>query len=138
MLGQDARQSSEKLSKQLKISAATVRRRLRNLLQSDLLRIVGIIDPNKFDLALAVLIALDLSNDELESALDILSKRPEIKWVSITTGRFDIIAIGLFNSTTDLSEFMTKNLSKLKGLKNSETFICLEVKKGRYVTLPQI
>ena len=133
LLGEDAQQTSEQLAKKLNISSATVRRRLKKLTSSGLLRFIGVIDPVKFGLLLAALIALDVSHDRLESTLDWLAEQPEVRWVSTSTGQFDIVAIAWFRSTDGLSEFMTKELSKLRGLNNSETFICLDVKKGRYV-----
>ena len=136
LLGQDARQNSETLAKQLKLSSATVRRRLRKLLRSDALHIIGLVDPNRFGFPLAVMIALDVAHDKLESALEALAKRPEIRWVSTSTGRFDIIALARFPSTESLSEFVIKELTHMEGVRDSETFICLNVKKGRYGTLP--
>ena len=132
LLGQNARQNSETLAKQLNISAATVRRKLRKLISSDMLRIVGLADPNKLGFPLAVMIALDVTHNKLESALEVLVKRPEIKWVSSTTGRFDVIAVARFPSTESFSDFMMKELTQMEGVKNSETFICLDVKKGHY------
>ncbi len=133
LLGQDARQNSETLAKQLKLSSATVRRRLRKLFRSDLLHIVGVIDPTKFGFPVAVVITLDVAHNKLESAMEALAKRPEVLWLSITTGRFDIIALAGFRSTNGLSEFVTKELAQLEGVRNSETFVCLDVKKGHYV-----
>lgn len=135
LLGQNARQNSETLAKQLNLSAATVRRRLRKLIRSKLLHIVGVIDPSKFGFPLAVVIALDIAHDKVELAIKALAKRPEIEWISTTTGRFDIIAYARFPSTDGLSDFVTKELARMEGVKDSETFICLDVKKGRYVPL---
>ncbi len=135
LLGQDARQNSETLAKQLKLSAATVRRRLRRLIRSKLLRIVGVIDPAKFGSPLTAVITLDVAHDKLEAAMEVLAERPDIRWVSTTTGRFDVIALAQFRSTDALSDFVTKELSQLEGVRDSETFICLDVKKGRYVPL---
>ena len=134
--GQDAQQNSETLAKQLNVSSATVRRRLRKLIRSDLLHIIGVVDPINFGLPLTVLIALDVAHDKLESAMKMLVNRPEITWVSTTTGRFDIMARGRFASTDGISEFMTKELAHMEGLKDSETFICLNVRKGRYIPFP--
>ena len=136
LLGKDARQNSETLAKQLNLSSATVRRRLRKLTRSESLRIVGVADPADFGFPLAVVIALDIAPDKLEAALEWLVKRPDIRWVSATTGRFDIIAIARFRSTDRLSEFMTKDLAQNKWVKDSETFICLDVRKGQYVPFP--
>ena len=135
LLGKDARQNSKTLAKKLNLSSATVRRRLRKLLKNELIHIIGVVDPAKFDLPLAALLALNVAADKLESAVETLDKHPQIRWVSITTGRFDIIALGRFASTDRLSEFMIKELPQMDGLKNIETFICLDVKRGRYIPL---
>ncbi len=135
LMGHDARQSSEILAKQLNVSSATVRRRLRKLIKSELLRIVGVVDPAKFGLSLHVVIALDVASDKLKAAMTALINQPEIRWVSTTTGRFDIVAIARFPSTDSLSEFLIKELGQMQGVRNSETLVCLDVKKGRYVPL---
>ncbi len=136
LLGQDARQSSETLAKQLNISAATVRRRLRDLMRRDLLRIIGVVNPASFGFPLLAVISLDVVHDKVTSTIEELSKKPEVSIVSTITGRYDIMIIARFGSTKDLSEFVSKELVKLDGIKNSETFICLEVKKKSRIPLP--
>ena len=133
LLGQDSRQNSEILAKQLNLSSATGRRRLRKLIRDESLKFIGVVDPAKFGFPVAVVITLDVAHDKLESALEMLAKRPEIRWVSTTTGRFDIIVLARFRSNDRLAEFMTKELAQLEGVKDSETFICLDVKKGSYI-----
>jgi len=135
LMGQDARRSSEAIAKKLGLSAATVRRRLRKLIGSGLLRIIGVVEPAKFGFSLSVMIALDVDHDKLDSALDVLINRPEIRWASTTTGRFDIVALGRFRSADSLSDFLKKELGQISGVRDSETLVCLDVKKGRYVAL---
>lgn len=135
LLGKDAKQSSEALAKKLNVSPATVRRRVRQLLRNDTLRIVGVGDPQKVGFPLAAIIAIDVTHELLESVLNELAGRPEVKWVSTTTGRFDILALVRFRSTDDLSDFMQKTLAQMEGIRDSETFVCLRVAKGRYQPL---
>jgi len=129
LLGQDARQNSEALAKQLKLSAATVRRRLRKLMRSGLLRIVGVVDPASFGFPVLALITLDVVPDKVKSAIEELAKHLEVRFTSTTTGRYDVIAIARFRSTDHLSEFLMTELAKLEGLRNNETFICLQTKQ---------
>ncbi len=133
LLGQDARQNSETLARQLNVSSATVRRKLRKLIQSGSLHIVGVVDPARFGLPLTAIIALGVAHEKLKGAAEALVNRPEITWISTTTGRFDIIARGRFASTDALSDFLTDQVAMIDGVKNSETFICLDVKKGRQI-----
>ena len=62
LIGQNARQNSEILAKQLNISAATVRRKLTKFARNGLLRIVGVVDSYKFGFPQTVVIALDVSH----------------------------------------------------------------------------
>ncbi|MDO9065758.1 MAG: Lrp/AsnC family transcriptional regulator [Chloroflexota bacterium] len=135
LLGGDALQSSEVLAKQLNVSAATVRRRIRRLIKDGTLRIVAVVDPNKVGLPLAALLALDVPYEQLDMVTDALAEHPDVKWVSTTTGRFNIMAMVRSSSTDDLATFMQKELPRLEGVKNSETLICLRVKKGQYIRI---
>ncbi len=135
LLGQDARQPSERLAKQLNVSPATVRRRVRKLLKSRVLRIIGEVDPAKVGYRVTAVIAFDVAHEKLDSVTEMLDNSQEIRWLSTTTGRFDIIALAQFSSTDELSNFVQKELSHVKGVRDSETFVCLQVKKGRYTAL---
>ncbi len=138
LLGQDARQNSEALASQLKVSSATVRRKSRKLIDSGSLHIVGVVEPAKFGMPLTAVIALDVIHGKLQLVMELLAKRPEITWISTTTGRFDIIARGCFASTGDLSNFLTSQVATIDGVKDTETFICLDEKKGRQIPLPTL
>ena len=133
LLGKDAKQSSEVLAKKLQVSPATVRRRVRQLLKDKVLHSIGVVDPNQVGLPLAALIAIDTAHESLEAVLKAIAARPEVKWVSTTTGRFDIMCMGRFRSTDDLAEFMQNTLGNMEGVRDSETFICLRIAKGHYV-----
>ena len=136
LLGQDARQDSKTLAKELNTSSATVRRRLKKLLQSGILHIIGVIDPSEVGLSVNVIIAFKVAHDNLKAILDTLAGWREITWIATTTGRFDILARGRFTSTNELSEFLTEQVGTIKGVISSETFICMDVKKGREIPPP--
>ena len=137
LLQKDAGQSSEVLAKQLKVSAATVRRRIRQLIKNKVIRIAAIADPGKVGLPLAVIIAVDVFHDKLDSVMQTLANQPEILWTSTTTGRFDIIALTRFPSTDELSTFLQNEMPRIEGIRDTETFICLnlESKETHYSSI---
>ncbi len=135
LLQKDARQSSEVLARQLKVSPATVRRRVRKLIQQGVLNVVAVVDPAKAGFPLSVLMAFDVAHDKLDSVLDTLASQPEVTLASTTTGRFDILALARFASTDELSDFVEKKVTRIEGVNNSETFICLRIAKGRYMQI---
>jgi len=133
LLGQDALQTSDELAKKLHVSSATIRRRIRKLTSSGALRIIGVVDPKIFGLPVATIITLNVSHESLDKAIEALAEQPEIRWVSTTTGRYAMIALGRFSSNDHLADFISKKIAFLEGLKDCETFICLNMKKGYYV-----
>jgi len=89
LLAKDAQQTSKVLATQLNVNPTTVRRRLKKLIRSGVVRIASLADPNKVGLPLITVIAFDVARHGLESAVQMLASQPEVKWVSTTTGRFD-------------------------------------------------
>jgi Lrp/AsnC family transcriptional regulator for asnA, asnC and gidA len=136
LLGQDARQNSNSLAKQLKTSSATIRRRIKKLQESGILHVIGVVDPSEVGLSVNAIIAFKVAHDNMKTILDTLASWREITWIATTTGRFDILARGRFTSTNELSKFLTEQVGSIKGVTSSETFICMDVKKGREIPPP--
>jgi len=127
-LGQDASLSAKKIAEQLNLSAVTVRRRLKKLLENNLVRIVGVVNAASIGYPILAIIALNVATEHINSAIDLLSKKTNVRFVSTTTGRYDIIVMVRFMSTDDISDFLLNDMANIKGLRNSETFICLQTK----------
>lgn len=134
----DALQTSDMLAQQLNVSASTVRRRLRRLAQRKIVRIAALIDPAKVGFPLTGIIAFTVAHDQLGSVTKMLAKRPEVKWVSTITGRFDILAWVCFSSTEELSVFAERVIPGMKGVTHAETFVCLRAEKGNYVVWREV
>ncbi len=135
VLGADARQNVDAIAKQFKVSPSTIRRRIAGLIKSGILRIIGVVDPDKVGYPLCAVVALNISRKNLSSIVNALASRPAVKWLAVTSGQYDIIALVFFASFEELSGFIRGELDTLEGVNESKTFICMEVKKGRFVPL---
>lgn len=132
LLEQDGWQSSTALAKQAEVSSATVRRRLKRLVDNGVLQLRTFVDPNKIAQPVGAVIALSVPNDKMNKVAHILSRQREIRWVSTTTGRYDIMVFSRFSSTDELANFLQNELPK-DSINEAETFICLHTHKGYYV-----
>jgi len=130
LLEHDARQSSEKLAEQLSVSPSTVRRRMSELIKNGVIRIVAIPEPKQIDLSLIAIVAFQISLEKTDSFFKTVASRKEVKCLYATSGRFDAIALMWFSSTERLYEFMEREVSKIEGVKATETFICLHAEKS--------
>ena len=130
LLADNARQTSEALAKQLGVNPSTVRRRLQVLLKNEVIRIVALPDPDMIGLSFRAVIAFDVAHEKLDSVVEQLQLRPEVQWLSITTGRFDVIAIVWFPSSEEFFTFIQTEVGALEGVRDTETFVCLNAGKA--------
>ncbi|MBI4187719.1 MAG: Lrp/AsnC family transcriptional regulator, partial [Chloroflexi bacterium] len=130
LLEQDAWQTSDTLAKSLGVSPATVRRRRQQLLHNGVLRATAVhLEPG--DRQIKAIIGLNVSYESIDNVMRTLADEPETMWVASTTGRFDVFVLVQFNSTEELSQYLRGRLTRIEGVKNSETFVCLYVEKGK-------
>ena len=130
ILQNDGRVSSDKLARQLNVSSASVRRRIRTLVRDDIIRIVAIPELKKIGINLMVGIHIEISPKTVDIAIKELARHKAVKCVGLTTGRFNCVAIVVFSNTEEYQDFMRSVVSNIKGLINVESFIFLEFKKG--------
>ncbi len=129
LIERNARQSSETLAKQLNVSSATIRRRLKKLLDSKLLHIVAFRDPIKAGLPLAAVVAFNIDHGLLDSVMQAICSFPEVVLACTTTGRFDAFALTRFASNERFSFFLRNDITRIEGIKDTETFVCLHIEK---------
>lgn len=130
LLEQDARQTSEKLAKQLSASPSTIRRRMSELIKRGSIRIVAIPEPKHIGTPLVAIVAFQILHEKLNSFVTTMGRRKDVKCLYVTSGRFDAIALMWFSSTEQLYEFMEREVSKIEGIKATETFVCLHAEKS--------
>ncbi len=133
LLEKDANQSSKELATKLDVSAATVRRRMGKLVKNNEIRLVAVVDPEKAGFPFAAVLSLDVELEHLDSAIQHLDKRPEVRWLCTSTGRSNVVAVAQFATPDELADFTKSELAKVKGVRHLETAIILKREKAHYV-----
>ncbi len=128
LLEENAHQSCEALAKRLGVSSSTIRRRIKTLIQKEVIRIIARADPAKIGYAITAFIALNIDHEKFDSALEVLGKRPDIRWLSVISGRFDAMAL-VWATSTDALFGQLRDIGKIEGIKHIETFIRLNLQK---------
>jgi Lrp/AsnC family transcriptional regulator, regulator for asnA, asnC and gidA len=129
LLGADGRMSSSELARRMGVPEPTVRRRVRHLLSTGSLRVVALLDPAQTPDRVDALLGLKVDLSEVNRASEELARRPELRYVGISTGEFDILAEGVFASQQALRVFLTDCIGALRGVRDSRTFIILHTLK---------
>lgn len=126
LLEENALRSSTELAKLLHSSDATIRRRVRRLIDNNTISIHAVTNPDKIGFPSRALFGLNVATGVVDSTVQMLFEKPEVIWVTITTGRFNIIFATVFSSNNDLYHFLHAELPAIEESMQCETFICLK------------
>jgi Lrp/AsnC family transcriptional regulator for asnA, asnC and gidA len=126
------------MTKRLDVTAPTIRSRIKNLEEKGLLKVSGIVDPDRHPRMITALVAMSVqSGGKMDQVLDKIARLPNVVWAGVTTGRYDIIAeVAFVGGKAELYQFTTETILKLANVVRSETFIIMKSKKN-WLCLPE-
>ncbi|GHU08779.1 AsnC family transcriptional regulator [Spirochaetia bacterium] len=115
------------IARELAISEGTVRLRLKKLKDAGIMEIKALINPDVLENKQLVLITMRVMESRLlEAKAEEVSRLKNVLSVSISSGRYDLIAEVLVDSNRGLVEFLTGQLSTIEGILQSESFLMLK------------
>jgi Lrp/AsnC family transcriptional regulator for asnA, asnC and gidA len=114
------------IARRLNISEGTVRVRLKKLKDAGIVEVRALINPDALENQQLALVAMSVAESRLlESKAKEVSVLENVLSVFIVSGRYDLIAEVLVDSNRGLVQFLTGQLSKVKGIVHSESFLML-------------
>ena len=129
ILKKDGRASNAHIARALGVSEGTVRRRLKMLIDGDVVHVNVSLDPAKMGLTTEAIIGLEVDPDKMDPVCASLADFDEIGYVTLTTGAVDVFAWGRFSSTESLGLFLRSKVGKIPGVRRTETYMCISVRK---------
>lgn len=130
LLQADGRASNIELAKKVGVSEGTIRRRFRNLIKDEVIRVVAIPDPAKLGRGTAALVGLQVDPAQVDAAATRLAEIPEVQYVAVTTGAYDIFLWVALASPEELSSFLRLQVGSIEGIRRTETFVNLSIRKN--------
>jgi Lrp/AsnC family transcriptional regulator for asnA, asnC and gidA len=131
----DGRKSFKQIADDLSITENTVRSRVNQMVESGVMEISALIDPEKVPDHNMVIVGIKLDTMDLVKKGEEFSKLKGVVSVSVVTGRYDLILTVLLAKDFGLLEFYTREVATIKQVQSAETFV---VYKGYNTKLPYI
>ena len=130
-LQEDGRRPYTHIAKAVGLSEAAVRQRVQRLLDAGVMSVVAITDPLTVGMQRMAMIGLKVEGD-LRAVAKQLADIPQIDYVVIASGAYDIIVEVTCADDHDLLEILNDNIRSLPGVRSTDTFVLLQMVKQTY------
>jgi Lrp/AsnC family transcriptional regulator for asnA, asnC and gidA len=128
----DGRRPFTQIAAELGVSEAAVRARTNRLIERGILQIVGVTDPLKLGFHQMAMIGIRCESDQLVEVAEQIAEMPEVDYVVITAGTYDLLIETVCEDNEALLRFLTEKLRSLEGVRETETFMYLRLVKQTY------
>ncbi len=132
LLRADGRRSNREIARRLDVPEATIRYRVRRLVESGILKITASVDPEHLGYALTAVISVQVEPERIATAGDEVAAMPEVMWSAITAGAHDIMLMASFRNQDEMFNFLTDRLARIQGMLRTETSVALRVLKKQH------
>lgn len=127
---ENARMSNSDIAKGLNLSEATVRRRIKNLVEKGILRGFSVyIDYRLIENTVKSYVHIKAQSDMVDKLIKKIGNHKRVVALYRVTGHYDLLCVTLFVGMSELQEFIDTFL-KMDGVKEVETQIIMTAYKG--------
>jgi Lrp/AsnC family transcriptional regulator, regulator for asnA, asnC and gidA len=132
ILQSDGRISNTEIAKALAVSEATIRGRIKRLIDDETIQIVAVSNPLKlgFEITGDLYISVDMT--KMKNVISSISKFKELWYIVSTTGKSNLNAEFVVKDLEELHDLVYNRLSHIDGVQQIETAIIMKYIKRRY------
>jgi Lrp/AsnC family transcriptional regulator, regulator for asnA, asnC and gidA len=127
----DGRRSYAAIGQAVGLSEAAVRQRVQKLIDSGVMQIVAVTDPTQVGFARQAMVGISCTGD-VEAIAAKLAGIPEVDYIVITAGSWDILAEVVVADDEHLLRLVNRNIRSIDGIDRTETFLYLKLTKQTY------
>jgi len=127
----DGRLPYAKLGPAVGLSQAAVRQRVQRLVESGAMQVVAVTDPLHLGFTLQAMVGVSADGD-LRPIAARLAELPEVDYVVIASGRFDLLLEVVCEDSESLFDLVNDVIRQVPGVRSTETYTYLHLEKQTY------
>jgi Lrp/AsnC family transcriptional regulator for asnA, asnC and gidA len=131
LLQKDGRMPSSEIAKKTSVSEATVRYRLKKLIDGEFIQIVAAGNPIKLGFGIAANIGLYIDNLQIDDIVDALKKLERLSYIAQMTSDPTLELETFVESIDDLHQLLSR-IENIKGIQRIETTFIRRIIRERY------
>lgn len=130
-LSKDGRMSFTELATRLHVTEKTIRLRYKNLLEREIIDVVGIVNPIALGLKAGAIIQLNVKAKSIQTVTETLKKMKMIRYITLTSGEYPILVQITVKDQEKVTEVL-KDINQIEAVTGVNTIVQLEVNKNTF------
>jgi Lrp/AsnC family transcriptional regulator for asnA, asnC and gidA len=130
-LQEDGRRPYAAIAKAVGLSEAAVRQRVQRLLDAGVMQIVAVTDPLTVGFHRQAMVGINVEGD-VEPIAEQLAAMNDVDYVVLTAGSFDLLIEVVCEDDDHLLETVNKRIRTIPGVRATESFVYLKLRKQTY------
>jgi Lrp/AsnC family transcriptional regulator for asnA, asnC and gidA len=128
-LHESARSPGSRIATKLGLPESTVRHRLNRLVRLGIIEFAAVVNPLQLGYQIWAQFHLEVQLPKIRSVAQQLARQPEVYFVGITAGGYDVLVGAVFASNAEILNFMAGPMARVPGILKVSTSSILEVVK---------
>ena len=120
------------IADELGITEGTVRRRVKQLIESGKLQIVGVVEPHDLGWTEAAMIGISVKSNLLTEVAEAIAELSEVSYLFQAAGEFDLFAEVYCRDRIHFVSFLNNKLQQIPGVERTQSFLILKMHKLSY------
>jgi Lrp/AsnC family transcriptional regulator for asnA, asnC and gidA len=137
-LQEDGRTPFTEIAKIGGVSETTIRTRYRSLVEEGIVHTVGIVDPYSLGFLAPAIVGVSVDLGSVDLVADTISAFPEVSYLVMTLGSFDLIVEVFCRDLPHLTNLITKQIHPIPGVRSTETLVIAKNYKLSYRWSPAL
>lgn len=131
-LRRDGREAFSQIASQLNVSPGMIRQRYNRLVELGILKVVAITNPVQRGFKTMAMVGIRTDGRRMLEIADQIAALPEVVYLIVVSGQFDLMAEVFCREPQDLLKFLTEKLYAIDGVRQAESFLHLKIVKEIY------
>jgi Lrp/AsnC family transcriptional regulator for asnA, asnC and gidA len=132
ILNEDGRTPFSQIAQQLDVSTGMIRQRYQRLVQDGVLQVVAVTNPLLMGFSTMAQIGVKVDVGRMQEIAEKIASFEEVVYLVLLTGSYDLHIEIVCRNKSHLLDFLTNKLYSVEGIKDSETFIYMQIAKEVY------
>jgi Lrp/AsnC family transcriptional regulator for asnA, asnC and gidA len=132
-LKEDGRMPFAEIARRLDVSPGMVRERYHRLVQRGILQVVAVTNPLRAGYRMMTLVGIKVDGNRLHEVARQVAAFEEVIYLVLCTGAYDMLAEVVCRDNADLLQFLAERLHAVEGIRDTESFVYLDIVKEIYM-----